>query len=256
MDYSRKTITTALELFKALLENNSVDAESHETLISRIRFDLETLNFFREVIEPVFEVKLINMTDRFYLTAGRAGGIFTYNNEEMRKELGVNVNRELYLCSFIVMTLLAAFYDSEDSIEPSRESLILSDLSEMVSEGFRELALDENVDLIENEARVNLREPSELWFDLPYKKAGTAEQHRRSRSKYAYLLKTGDFLEKHGLVKVFQDRQVFPGERLHSLIVQYYNNLEHKNEILETIRGTISREVHEQDAETEPNQNS
>jgi hypothetical protein len=254
MDYSRKTITTALELFKALLENNSVDAESHETLVSKVRFDLETLNFFREVIEPVFEVKLINMTDRFYLTAGRAGGIFTYNNEEMRKELGVTVNRELYLCSFIVMTLLAAFYDSEDSIEPSRESLILSDLSEMVSEGFRELVLDENVDLIENESRVNLREPSVLWFDLPYKVSG-AKQHRGSRSQYNYLLKTGDFLEKHGLVKVFQDRQVFPGERLHSLVVQYYNNLEHKNEILETIRGAISREVQEQNAETEPDSN-
>ncbi len=259
MDYSRKTVETSLALLKELLEKPVVDTETNEELINRVRFDQEVINLWREVIEPVFEIKLIPLSDKFYLTSGWAGSIFSYNNEEMRKQLGVENNKELYLCSFIVLTMLAAFYDSEDSSAPSRESIILGDLQEMVSENLMELGLDEMVETIEDETRVNLREPAEFWLDLPYRKTGV-EQHRRSKSQLAFLLKTMDLLQKHGLVRMVNDRQVFPEERMHNLMAHYYNNMSHKNEILEIIRDNIAGKSHlkedDEDAPPEQSQDS
>lgn len=255
MDYSQKTVETSLELLKELLEKPVVDRENNEALVNRVRFDQDVINLWKEVIEPVFEVKLISLTDKFYLTTGLAGSIFTYSNEEMRRQLGVETNKELYLCSFIVLTMLAAFYDSEDSTAPSRESIILSDLQSLVSENLLELASDDYVEAIEDETRVNLKEPAELWLDLPYQKSDV-EQHRRSKSQLSYLLKTMDFLQKHGLVRLIRDRQVFPEERLHNLVNHYYNNMDHKNEILELLRSNLNRKEDAGHAPFEPNQDS
>lgn len=216
-----------------------VERSGHEELVGRVRFDPEVRNLWREIIEPIFEISLIAAGDQFYLAGGLAGGIFNYSNEELRYLLGVQRNQELFLCSFIVITLLAAFYDSEDGIAPSRESLPVTELAEMVTRHLQELGGDPAVEELENRTRVNLREPAELWLDLPYQK--TEVKHiRRSDCRLAYLLKTIDLLQEHGLVRMIQDRQIFPRERLNQLIAHYYNQQARKNEILEMLRGGMA----------------
>jgi len=245
LEYSRKTVETSLELLKELLDNPVVKRETHEDLVARVNYDPEVLNLWRELIEPLFDIKLLPAGDRFYLAGSLTGGIFSYSNEELRRQLKVENNRELYLCTFIVLVLLASFYDSDDGLEPSRESLLLQDLEAMVTENLQELGRHPQVEQLEDRTRVNLREPAEIWLDLPYQKPGVVKQ-RSSRSRLAFLLKTMDFLQEHGLVRLVQDRQVFPEERLHYLVAYYYNHQERKNEILELIRrGDGGKEVGE-----------
>ncbi|HPU01711.1 MAG: hypothetical protein GX890_05050 [Firmicutes bacterium] len=238
MQYSRKTVETALELLKELLQHPVVERATHEDLVNRVRFDSEVRNLWREIIEPLFEISLISAGDQFYLAGSLTGGIFSYRNEELRDLLGVQTNRELYLCSFIVLTLLAAFYDSDDGIGPSRESLLVSELAEMVTTHLQELGSSPDVEELENQTRVNLRGPAELWLDLPYQKVDVVHI-RRSDCRLAYLLKTIDLLQKHGLVRLIHDRQIFPCERLNQLIAHYYNQQSRKNEILEMLRSRL-----------------
>lgn len=247
MEYSRKTVETSLELLKELLDKPVVKRETHEDLVARVNYDPEVLNLWREIIEPLFEIKLLHAGDRFYLAGGLSGGIFSYTNEELRRQLKVENNRELYLCSFIVLVLLAAFYDSDDALEPSREFLLIQDLEAMVTENLQELGAHPGVEELEDRTRVNLREPAELWLDLPYQKPEVVK-HRSSRSRLAFLLKTMDFLQEHGLVRLVQDRQIFPEERLHYLVAHYYNHQERKNEILEMIRRGDGWKEAEEDA--------
>ncbi|MDI9456445.1 MAG: DUF6063 family protein [Dethiobacteria bacterium] len=238
MQYSHKTVETALELLKELLEHPVVERTTHEDLVGRVRFDPEVRNLWREIIEPLFEISLIAAGDQFYLAGGLTGGIFSYSNEELRNLLGVQKNQELFLCSFIVITLLAAFYDSDDGIGPSRESLLIKELAEMVTTHLQELGKSPEVEELENRARVNLREPAELWLDLPYQKVDVVHI-RRSDCRLAYLLKTIDLLQMHGLVRLVHDRQIFPCERLNQLIAHYYNQQSRKNEILEMLRSGL-----------------
>lgn len=233
-----------------------MERSSHEELVGRVRFDPEVRNLWREIIEPLFEISLIAAGDQYYLAGGLAGGIFNYSNEELRYLLGVQRNQELFLCSFIVITLLAAFYDSEDGIAPSRESLPVNELAEMVTRHLQELGGDPAVEELENRTRVNLREPAELWLDLPYQKV-EVKHIRRSDCRLAYLLKTIDLLQGHGLVRMIQDRQIFPCERLNQLIAHYYNQQARKNEILEMLRGgTANVEGGGDDAPDQPGQDT
>ncbi|NMD33213.1 MAG: hypothetical protein GYA84_04415, partial [Firmicutes bacterium] len=59
MQYSHKTVETALELLKELLEHPVVERTTHEDLVGRVRFDPEVRNLWREIIEPLFEISLI-----------------------------------------------------------------------------------------------------------------------------------------------------------------------------------------------------
>lgn len=215
-----------------------MERATHEDLVGRVLFDPGVRNLWREIIEPLFEINLIAAGDQFYLAGELTGGIFSHSNEELRNLLGVQTNKELFLCSFITLTLLAAFYDSEDGVGPARESLPVSELAEMVTVHLQELGENQEVEELENRTRVNLREPAELWLDLPYQKVGT-KHIRRTDCRLAYLLKTIDLLQGHDLVKLIHDRQVFPNERLNQLVAHYYNQQSRKNEILEMLRSGL-----------------
>ena len=45
-----------------------------------------------------------------YVSAGQNNPVFGYTNEELRKELGVKLNRELYLAYFVIYNTITSFY--------------------------------------------------------------------------------------------------------------------------------------------------
>ena len=234
MTYESSAVETALLLLRELLTHPVVNKENNSNLLIRIQQDPEVLGLWKEVIEPTFGVTLLKAGDQYYLSTGIEESIFSYNNEELRSKLGVSNNTELYTCSFIVLTLLAAFFNSDDTTGPSLEYITLTDLERQVTQNFEALTKREDIEELENRSRVNLIEPARFWLDLPVKKPG-AVHDKRTQSRWGYLLRTLDFLEEHQLVRVIQERQVFPQQRLSSMVAHYYNHRDHKNMILELI---------------------
>jgi hypothetical protein len=236
MTYESGTVETALLLLRELLKYPVVNKENNSGLIMRIQQDPEVLVLWQEVLEPTFGITLLKAGDEYYLTTGIEESIFSYTNAELRAGLGVSNNTELYTCSFIVLTLLAVFFDSDDTTGPSREFITLTDLERQVTQNFEILAKRDDLEELENRSRVNLAEPARFWLDLPVKKPG-AVRDKNTLSRWGYLLKTLDFLSEHQLVRMIQDRQVFPEHRLSSQVAHYYNHRDHKNMILELIMG-------------------
>ena len=242
MTYESSTVETALLLLRELLTHPVVNKENNSSLLMRLQQDPEVLGLWQEVMEPTFGVTLLKAGDQYYLTTGIEESIFNYTNDELRDSLGVSNNTELYTCSFIVLTLLAVFFNSDDTTGPSREFITLTDLERQVTQNFETLAEREDIEELENLSRVNLVEPARFWLDLSVKKPG-AVHDKRTISRWGYLLKTLDFLEDHQLVRVIQERQIFPQQRLSSQVAHYYNHRDHKNMILELIMEHGGEEV-------------
>lgn len=234
MAYERSTVETALCLLRELLKYPIVDRDNNSGLIMRVQQDPEVLCLWEEVLEPVFGIKLLKAGDEYYLTTGIEESIFSYTNEELRAGLGVATNTELYTCTFIVLTLLAAFFNSDDTTGPSREFITITDLERQVTQNFEALTRRGDIEDLENRSRVNLAEPARFWLDLSPMKPD-ATRHKSTSTRWGYLLKTLAFLEEHQLVRVIGERQVFPEHRLSSLVAHYYNHRDHKNIILELI---------------------
>ncbi len=234
MNYKSSTVETALLLLRELLTHPVVNKENNSGLLMRIQLDPEVWGLWQEVMEPTFGVTLLKAGDQYYLSTGIEESIFSYTNAELRTSLGVRDNTELYTCSFIVLTLLAVFFNSDDTTGPSMDYITLTDLERQVTQNFETLAKREDIEELENRSRGNLAEPARFWLDLSVKKPG-AVHDKRTISRWGYLLKTLDFLEEHRLVRVIQERQVFPQQRLSSMVAHYYNHRDHKNMILELI---------------------
>ncbi|MQL52814.1 hypothetical protein GFC01_11180 [Desulfofundulus thermobenzoicus] len=238
MQYEQSTVTTALTLLRELLKEPVVNRENNGSLILRVQQDPDVLNLWQEVLEPVFGIKLLHAGDEFYLTAGmEEDSIFNYSNAELRDQLKVDTNTELYLCSFIVLTLLAALYNSDDTTGPSRDFIPLAELERLVSSNFQALLAREDVEELENRARMNLVEPARLWNDLALQRP-EAVRPRSTNTRWGYLLRTLAFLEEHRLVKIYDNRQVYPLPRLNSMVAHYYNHQQRKNLILELLQGS------------------
>ena len=55
-----------------------------------------------------FNLSLFEYKDGLYVSPGENNKIFGYTNDEIKKELGVRLNRELYLCYFITLESITA----------------------------------------------------------------------------------------------------------------------------------------------------
>ncbi|HHT71409.1 MAG: DUF6063 family protein [bacterium] len=236
MQYSADTVTTALTLLRELLKEPVVNRDNNPSLMLRLQQDPDALNLWQEIMEPVFGLHLLRAGDEFYLTAGiNDESVFNYSNAELRQELGLQNNTELYTCSFIILTLIAAIYSSDDSTGPAREYITVAELEGLVSHNFAVLTAAEDLERLEDETRMNIEEPAQFWADLPLQKVD-AVRHRGTISCWAFLLKTLDFLARHQLVLLYDDRQVFPLPRLSSMVAHYYNHADRKNIILELLQ--------------------
>jgi len=233
--YERGTVETAIVLLRELLKHPVINRENNSSLIMRIQQDSEVLNLWQEVLEPALGVKLLKAGDEYYLTTGIQESVFAASNEDLRGDLGVDNNTELFTCSFIVLTLIAAFYNSDDTTGPSREYINLVELEGLVTSNFEALLGREDVEALENKGRVNLVEPAQFWLDLATMRQG-AIRPKQTITRWGFLLKTLSFLEKNQLVHLIEERQVFPQPHLNTLVANYYNHRDHKNMILELIR--------------------
>jgi hypothetical protein len=233
--YKQDTVETAVVLMRELLAHPVVNQENNSGLIMRIQRDSDVLNLWQEVFEPVLEVKLLKAGDEFYLSTGIERGIFSASNEDLRGELGIATNTELFTCSFIVLTLIAALFNSDDTTGPSQDYINLTELEELVTSNFEALLGRDDIEVLENEARVNLVKPGQFWLDLPTMMQD-AVRPRMTNTRWGFLLKTLSFLAKNQLVRLIDDRLVFPEPRLNILVANYYNRRDHKNLILEMIR--------------------
>ena len=50
-----------------------------------------------------------------YVSAGENNRVFGYTNEELRKELGIKVNKDLYMAYFVIYNIITEFYTASSN---------------------------------------------------------------------------------------------------------------------------------------------
>ena len=60
-------------------------------------------------------IHMYEYANGLYVSAGENNRAFGYSNEELRREIGIRNNRELYLAYFVIYNVLTFFYQSSDS---------------------------------------------------------------------------------------------------------------------------------------------
>lgn len=169
-----------------------------------------------------------------YVSPGGNNRIFGYTNEELRRELGLKVNKELYLCYYIIYNIIMEFY-TDTATYNYVEFVKMEDVIATV-DGSVSSIVDLSSGIVLDEVEENsFKQVALMWHDLQAMSVEESSDVRAARnSKSGYIKIVFNFLEKQKLFTQVEGRY-YPTDRFRALIENYFDN--YKGRIYEILNG-------------------
>ncbi len=168
-------------------------------------------------------LKLYEYNNGLYVSAGENNTVFGYTNEELRKELGIKLNRELYLAYFVIYNTITEFYN-DTSTATYAEFVRVEDVIDNVDKAIPGI-IDRKAGIVLDEIEENsFKQIALSWEELP---AATVEDQSGVRaarnSKAGFVKMVFNFLVSQELLAESRDRY-YPTDRFRALIENYFDD--------------------------------
>lgn len=121
MQWYQDDMRWAFRIFLKLLKDKKIDEKDAKYIHMYQRTKVRDV--IEEIIEKEANVKIFEAERAIYLTPGIDNTCFGYTNAEIREKMKLKDNSKLYLAYFVILCLLAKFYNS-DSSAPSQMPLL------------------------------------------------------------------------------------------------------------------------------------
>lgn len=180
-----------------------------------------------------FNISLFEYKDGLYVSPGENNKVFGYTNDEIKKELGVRLNRELYLCYFIIYNVITKFYNSSGS-STFTEYVKLEDIVSAVDLNLREISSNLSIMSLEDIEKDSFKEIAVTWEDMPV--ATTQENSKRAgrSSKMGYVKLVFNFLLSQKLM-IESEGRYYPRDKFIAITTEYFE--QYKGRIYEILKG-------------------
>ena len=180
-----------------------------------------------------FNISLYEYNNGIYVSPGENNKIFGYTNEEIKKELGVRLNRELYLCYFIIYNIITKFYNSSDS-STFTEYVKMEDIVSLVDMNLKEIIMNMNMMSLEDIEQDSFKEIAVTWEDMPV--AASEENSKRAgrSSKLGFVKLVFNFLVSQKLM-IESEGRYYPKDKFNAIVSEYFE--QHKGRLYEILKG-------------------
>ncbi len=229
-----KELEIALEIVARLINGDSVSRgdKASQSLYQEYEENGQIYDYVNLILKKM-NLTLYEYNYSLYITPGENNKTFGYSNEELKRELGVKLNRELYLCYFIIYCIIIKFYKNsavstyteyvkaEDVIETA-DSLLLSFT--------KELDLFDMEELEEN----SFKTIAMVWEDMPALTVAEGTLRASRNSKAGYVKMVFNFLTAQNLL-LENDKRYYITERMRALVTNYFE--EYKGRIYQIMKG-------------------
>ena len=169
-----------------------------------------------------------------YLTAGEGNRVFGYTNDDMKRQLGLRLNKELYMVYFIMYNILLLFYQDSASYQV-KEYIKPEEVMEQVNTYLSAITSDISVYSMDELSEESFKTIALLWDELPVVTSEDKDKNRASRaSKSGYTKLTFNFLVEQRLFVVVEDRY-YPTDRFKAIVENYFE--EYKGRIYKVLGG-------------------
>lgn len=213
----------ALELFSKLITGENVSSLENGDLFEEYNSNMEMYNIFNKMLDKL-NLTLYQYKDALYITAGEKNKVFGYSNEELRRMLGLKVNKELYMCYFIIYNIITLFYKDSSSYtfqEYIKSEDVLKSVNSSLSSIISKLNVIAPSELEEN----SFKAIALLWEELPLTHSNDLVVNTRAykSSKLGYIKITFNFLVEQNLFIEVEERY-YANDRFKALIENYFED--------------------------------
>lgn len=222
-----RNLEKALEIAAALIRGEQVGASGDNVaLYEEYSSNSQVYDALRLILKK-FNLELYEYNNALFVSAdednrGESASGFGFTNEELRRELGVRVNKELFLCYLIIYCTMTGFYKTSGSYTYTefvrREEIIKAVDNALVN------VVDHSVGLVLDEVEENsFKTLALLWDELPVTSTDDAMGQRAARnSRTGYVKLTFNFLVAQGFFVENQDKY-YPTDRFKAMAENYYS---------------------------------
>lgn len=190
--------------------------------------------------------------DYVYMVPKSMNSVFHISNESIKNAYLPSraVNSDIYVMYIAIIVLFGEFYDSYQSINPTRDFLPMEEWLENVNErilSLKEYNIDELKEL-EKEYEYNWIDIIEKWDSLDDLKENVKKQDSRTVSRLSFLNTVKKFLEDQDLINDIGNDEIELTEKAKTIIQRYYMEHEFNRGILDFMYQLDEKREGEKDA--------
>ena len=213
-----RSLDKALDIYSALITGKDVSRSNPDTrdLYEEYYSNSAVYDIVTKLMKKL-NLNIYEYNDSIYLTAGEGNRVFGYTNDDMKRQLGLRLNKELYMVYFIMYNALLLFYQDSASYQV-KEYVKLEDIMEQVNTYLSAITSDLSVYSMDELEEESFKTIALLWDELPVVTSDDKEKNRASRaSKTGYVKLTFNFLAEQKLFFSVEDRY-YPKDRFKSIV--------------------------------------
>ncbi|UJF34657.1 DUF6063 family protein [Paenibacillus hexagrammi] len=232
MAVENQTIMKAFRIYTLLARDGAVGKEMLQEYLADDAVRGLVDQFAREV-----DCVTITVGDQMYMIPETKLSPFHVSNETLKRTyMRANaVNADLYLMYVSIIVWIGAFYDSYQTMEPTRSFIQLDEWTLLVNERIASLKR-----LPENELRDMEKEFSYNWMALVEKweamddiKETASRQSGNTISRISFMDSVRRFLVAEGLAQDIGNHEIALTEKTKIIVQRYFMELEYNRGILE-----------------------
>lgn len=218
-----RNLEKALDIVSALLMGENVNAAgSNAMLYEEYSHNSEVYDIIMQIFKKM-DIHLYEYNNSLFISAGNNNRVFGYTNEELKKIMGLRLNKELFMVYFIIYNIITEFYkDSANSTY--LEYIRIEDVIRSADAALSGL-IDHSKGIVMEEAEEeSFKALALLWDELPVVSVDDKNGTRAAKnSKSGYAKITFNFLVSQNLFTESKERY-FPTDRFKGIAENYFED--------------------------------
>ncbi len=216
-----RNLEKAMEVFGALLigEEISLGRGKNAVLYEAYNQNAQVAEIVDRMLSGL-NLRLYEYNYSLYLTAGTQNKVFGYSNDELKRMMGLRLNRELYLCYYMIYCIMQHFY-SDSATYTFAEYVRTEEVVTAV-----DMSLSNLIDHLQAYAASELEEKSfraiaAAWDELPVVSNEETSGRAGRNSRVGYVKLVFNFLILQGLFMEAGEKY-YPTDRFHGMVRCYF----------------------------------
>jgi hypothetical protein len=230
-----RSLDKALDIYAALITGQEISRsnpdtrELYEEFYSNSAVYDITTRLLKKLNLSVYEYE-----ESIYITAGEGNRIFGYTNDDMKRQLGLRLNRELYMVYFIMYNTLLLFYQDSATYQV-KEYVKSEDILNQVNDSLLSITSDISIYSMDEISEESFKALALLWDELPTVTSEDRNRDRASRSsKTGYIKLALNFMISQKLFVEVEGRY-YPTNRFKAVVENYFE--EYRGRIYRVLGG-------------------
>lgn len=230
-----RNLNKALEIVSKLINGQGVGEKSNPILYGEYSSNSEVYDILMNICTNL-NLNLYEYNNALFLSAGDKNLVFGFSNEELKKIMGLRLNKELFMTYFIMYNIITGFY-KDSSNATYLEYLRIEDVIKSVDAALYGLVDHSTGIVIDNEAEEEtFKALALLWDELPVVSVDDKNGTRAARnSRSGYVKLTFNFLISQSLF-IESVEKYYPTDRFRAIAENYFEK--NTGRLYEIMNGT------------------